>query len=474
MWGVLLLFLLAQPVFAANFPWVEGRSDDIQIIEDSRVEAELRLHLINQATQTLDIVTYDQRMGPLAATPFLEAIKNAAKRGVKVRFMTSWTSSMMKDPFNRVGRFLAKGAEGLPLEFHIVGGQVMWKKGWGVMDSIHEKILIADREWVLTTGRSHADECLDWLDTAFLIRGALVPQTEMAYEDLWTTVTQELGSRLDPLQREEQLSSDEFPPPSHELFDLLSQKQLKSLQRLKDWMAAPRGDTRERNSSGRSVRMRLLHYDLLSQLRGAAHLDGVTPAERSDDWRVANLKDPVVNEVLEVLADQTTQEMKFFTLSTGMNPKLKAGILAALERGARVSLMTNSRESHSGVLPSPYLIAAGWFVGLQDLDDLLGHGAKVFGLNPNPPGSPLFVHRKLAALGDKVIFGSHNLNFSSTVESDEISFEIESEEFSSRVNRLFNRATKKFGFAMNPEEISQERQSSKLKIWICSYFKGIY
>ena len=69
----------------------------------------------------------------------------------------------------------------------------MWKTGWGYLDGIHEKLLLVDSSLGMTTGRGHADQYLQWMDTAFFYKGGLVSQSREAFQALWNTVKRNRG-----------------------------------------------------------------------------------------------------------------------------------------------------------------------------------------------------------------------------------------------------------------------------------------
>lgn len=455
-----------QEVFGRAYPWVAAQSDDVKIIYDSKVDASFRLHMVQQATQTLDIVTYSQRMDTQTAIPFFQAVKDAAKRGVKVRFMTSWAGSMMRDPWHRVKRFMTEDTQGLSIEFLVVGGDPMWKRGWTKMDGVHEKILIVDQKWALTTGRTLTDEALAWLDTAFVFRGPMVAQTVSAFNELWDTVRSEMGTAAAPFPIQETVEAPDTEIKTTELVADLSMNQVAFLQRLQEWMANPQ-------SVGELVWMRVLHHDFMNQMRKLADRDGVSPAAVSNEKRAKYLEDPVVDEVIRLLADPVTNLMQFFAISTTFGEKITNALTAALDQGIRVELLINSKDSHVGVFPipvmKPLLIPLGWYAGLNQLNQLMIRGAKVY-----QPKMPMFIHRKLVRIDDTVIFGSHNLTDVSTTGLDEISFEVKSRDFAGKVNRLFLANSRVVAEELDFEEVAVELEYSGFKKWVSGLFRDLF
>src|SRR5688500_16620242 len=74
---------------AGAYPWAP-LGDDIRFIGDARVEAQLRLYMIRQARESVDVVIYEQGDDEAVGLPVLSALREAANRGVKVRIITHW------------------------------------------------------------------------------------------------------------------------------------------------------------------------------------------------------------------------------------------------------------------------------------------------------------------------------------------------------------------------------------------------
>jgi phosphatidylserine/phosphatidylglycerophosphate/cardiolipin synthase-like enzyme len=476
---ILSFFLLPPPAFGEAYEWVSMGKEDIQVVSNPKIEAAFRLDLIDRAEFTIDIVTFDQRMDDKVGLPLLNKLAEAAKKGIKIRYAISSSMTPVTDTWNYVGHFLNKTALQYPnLEYLFAGGAgMMWKSGWGALDGIHEKLLIIDGKINFVTGRGHADNYLNWLDTAFIFKGPLVGQSNRAFEKLWATLQRELkvdmNKSTDPQSSQEEDKSEAMNDerPKLTLPFELSETEQTELSGLINWSKKP-------TTHQKDYRARLLHHDFLDQIRAT----GRKPSSISTQERLEILSDPIVDEVKNLLA--TAESMKYCTLATILNPNLKQCMLENLndpDRSLQLSVFTNSKTGHA-CLSSMHL-AAGWYAGLQDLDDLLKTGhATAYELKDETEKtlcSPLvWLHRKLilVAAGDKstVIFGSHNLTYASSVALDEMSFEIESLDFYQKMHELFSSSLTAYGTEIQAPEIHKEKEASTFNQWLSSKFSLMY
>src|SRR5437870_3529777 len=90
--------VLPSSVRAEAYPWVT-LGDDVRLVADPQVDLELRLYLIGQARQSIDLALYEQGDDDVGL-PILEALRAAADRGVKVRIITQWFFQYLYHPLN--------------------------------------------------------------------------------------------------------------------------------------------------------------------------------------------------------------------------------------------------------------------------------------------------------------------------------------------------------------------------------------
>jgi phosphatidylserine/phosphatidylglycerophosphate/cardiolipin synthase-like enzyme len=182
------------------------------------------------------------------------------------------------------------------------------------------------------------------------------------------------------------------------------------------------------------------------------------------------IQDPILDRVVSLLSH--AKDFKLAILTVVLPPKLKQALLAGLDRGLDVTILTNSRESHSNISPVP--ISFGWYAGLPDLDEVLMAGAQGYGLRGGSADFYKFLHRKLAIIDDTVIFGSHNLTLSSSYTQDEASFEISSPVFAEKMRSIFQSELDLHADLLNPTDIHQENISKGFRVWLGSKFKWLY
>ncbi len=464
---------MSQPIYAQVYPWVEMDFDDLKMITDPYLETQFRLEMIENAQNTIDVVIWDQRTDETVGLPLLRALRKAADRGIKVRFLLSWSGHIIEDTLNYSGSYLTSPPTSNPIEFQIVGGSAMWKKGWGLLDGIHEKLFIVDNRITLITGRGHADQYLRWMDTAFTFKGPLVEQTIQAFQNLWDLTKRESNNHYPTVKYYAHRNNDLTPSsnPVVENSSDLSEK----LAPLHEWLlspAKPIPSPKNEMSADQILTVRLLHFDLLHQLKSISLRDGVEPHEISTKDREFQLEDPIVNEVIRLVSDPTVKDLKFYTLSVNLNPSLKETLIESLKRGLHVTFFTNGKDAQKDVAPLP--IPVGWYLSLPDMDDLMSHGAHGIGLINRTADSAVFLHRKMAIIDDIVLAGSHNLNYSSSFESDEINIEIDNHRFAEQARALFDTSILKNGNLLDPHRIRSERKRSHIAGWFAEWFKGLY
>jgi putative cardiolipin synthase len=461
-------------VHAGEYPWVWMGKDDIQVTEHTRVEAEIRLEMTRRAQFSIDVVTFDQRADHQIGFPLIQALESAAKRGVKVRVATAWLAPFLKDPLFQASRYLKNAAKNNPnLEYLEVGGSVMRNRGWGYIDGVHEKLFIVDKKWLIVTGRGHAGEYIKWLDTAFLIKGPLVDQSQDVFDKLWKMVKREL--EIKDVGTDQLLPVTQSTPivPSKLGFVLsLNPKEQGEFQKYLTWLDQP-------PSAEKDYRGRTLHFNFLEQL---SHQE-LTPGEYSYDERAEVLNDPVQKRAIALL--KTTQKFHLSILAMTLDGRFRDALIEAIQRGMDTEILTNSSTSHASI--SPLRISPGWYAGLKTLDMVLMYkdADEVLKVYPNvqvhglmerndDPDSTKFLHRKLAIFDDTVIFGSHNLTISSTLTQDEVSYEIQSPEFAHQMKELSQGSIRSNAEPLHPLEVHNALTSTGYRQWMSSFFEKFY
>ncbi len=464
----LTVFLLISSTGANAevYPWVWLGKNDIQVTDHAGVETEFRLHLIANAKESIDIATFDQRIDQPIGLPLLQALENAAQKGVQIRFAAAWLSALLNDPGRKTERYLRGIASRYPnFKFISVGGPSMWRQGWGITDGIHQKMFLVDNKISVMTGRGHAVEYLNWLDTAFFYKGAIVDQNQDAFDQMWQTIAREtefidksellgLANSVIPAESSEQrLLSDSSSLQ-------LTPEEQKELDVLKTWADAP-------PSNDHDYHARSIYYNFLEQMRKEADLQERTPGSFSYGERANFLQDPFINTVLLLLPQ--TKRFQMSILATILEDRVVEAIVRERQRGMEMELITNGQKAHS-VFPT----ALGWFAGIHTLDDLLqagviGHEVKQMGAE-----TCVYLHRKLLILDDHVFFGSHNFTKASSLTTDEYSIEVVSQDFADRMEQLSHHSIEVNTVPFNVDAVHEERLATPVRQWFASIFERLY
>jgi putative cardiolipin synthase len=335
----------------------------------------------------------------------------------------------------------------------IVGGIQMRLKGWSLIDGIHEKLFVVDGERLLTTGRGQTDFYLNWLDSAYLIRGELARQSQQAFEEIWATCRRET-----PLfSQKGDLAQTLKPAPSS---FVLTPEERVQMDRLQEWLKA----SRTTGSESPPLRGRLLHHDFLKQMRALPK----DPKDYDDNQRLRILQDPIIQALAVKL--RGSQDVRFNTLSVMLHPDFRAPLFEASHQGAKVRIFTNTREAYHAISP----VAAPWIVALPELEEVLNQGIQVDGFTGVAGKPHVYLHRKLAIVDDTTFIGSHNFNLPSTVANDEVSFEIEGASFANKMRELFDGAVRDYGSPIQKEEVARQRRHTLWGRELFRPFLGIF
>ena len=471
------IFNTELPCFAGAFPWIAINANDLKFTNQVHTEAELRLWLIQRAQESIEIATYDHRADEEIGLPILHALREAANRGVKVRFLRGALLSKLHGELSwndTVKNTLLYPPTATPIRFLLAGSLAMILKGWSPFSGAHEKLLIIDNHYLILTGRGHGKQYIDWLDSCFLIKGKLVEQAKSAFNSLWEVVAAEHGGEGTPPQQENPR------PPVIQLTPPLPIAQSDrgfnpELESLKAWLSSSDKVPADPTQIERPTYARLLHHDLLKQMR--EHCQGVpwiynyTPCS-------SKIVDPISEEMTRLIL--RAQSVKLYSLGTVFPLQIKQAIqkrlLERATRGGRdfqIEIFTNGKIAHKAVLSYPMV----WFVGLQDLNDLAHAGAQIYTFSPYKNGKLVFLHRKVAffKMPDNeesiAIFGSHNFSRASHFITDEMSVEVMNTPLVEQLWSFFNQDTEAYGTPINLEEIRGEHTG--WEAWGIRWFGGL-
>ena len=404
--------------------WVPfNHETDLKTIVSQRVDTALKLALIREAKNTLDIASYDERCDVAFTRPVLTALRDAANRGVKVRFLVSWLGQKLYDNCGRQStrEYLLEVPTTVPIDYIIFGGDFKGG-GWSWFDAIHEKIVIADNRMVLTGGRGWGAYYLGLLDTGFAIRGPLVPLYVERFNAIWQAVQEQVSPVRMTRQHYKPVRHDNFP------WSLQGEEQA-TYENVLAWLTTTYPSTlQNRLIEPGAPRARLLHHDFVAQMNSLGKKRG---NYIDISARLNYLSDPIIDEAIEKLA--TVKAARIFMLNGVTHPRLLTAMLGARARGAEVNVFFNKLEPTEKPLTP---MNPTWILSIRDIYSMLLGKIDVWAFAPTGwlqqgiymPKDQIsfeYLHRKLSIFDDTVIFGSHNMNSPSTFGNDELSVEIE-------------------------------------------------
>jgi len=172
---------------------VSDGQDEALLLEGLEIGKLARVNLIENAEETLDIAYYMVHKGD-AANIFYGQILDAADRGVKVRLIIDGMYSMQ--PQNRSYIFAMTAHENI--EFKIYE-PINPLKPWTFQNRLHDKIVIADSNYALISGRNIGDKYFDpdiespSIDRDVLLtndnpgRDSVLQQFDSYYDELWNS-----------------------------------------------------------------------------------------------------------------------------------------------------------------------------------------------------------------------------------------------------------------------------------------------
>lgn len=387
------------------FEWTDLHEGDVREIPDPYVEAHLRLRLIQRAKRTIDISQYLQTDDREVAMPLMTALREAANRGVQVRFMITGTPETKLDFMDRFRKHLIGVSTRAPIECLYFDD----RGPWSFFDEIHEKLLVVDGQIVVTGGRAYGEDFLHWLDDGFIARGALAAQAQVVYDRIWNFVTRQEAPRTTPALA---LGAS---TPGYEHFKMppsmaLSPERQRTARDIFKWLDEP-----VHEDSPVTGRARMLHFDMFQQ-RWMNHFP------RTLRQRAQQLEDPILNELVERISRTETRRVLISSMSLIESPQLKSALVDAALRGVDVRLLTNSKDSDAAAAP----LGINWTISLPDMLELAQAGVKIFSFEAKPSVHPWkYLHKKMAIVDDAALVGSHNFNYPSSLYNDEADFEIE-------------------------------------------------
>lgn len=145
------LFYRPKEITAEDPSWVESNERAV-LVDDISDAWKIRLDLIENATETLDVAYYAFHGGETVPL-FISYLYDAANRGVKVRLILDGVAHGMWQYDDYIQAFKAHPN----IEFAYYQ-PISLIRPWTLQDRMHEKIIIADGKYSLTGGRNIGDK----------------------------------------------------------------------------------------------------------------------------------------------------------------------------------------------------------------------------------------------------------------------------------------------------------------------------
>lgn len=134
-------------------PWIKETTEKAVLIEDRAEALKVRLDLMNEAEETLDIAYYSMQGGETVDL-FYAHILQAADRGVKVRFLADGLFHNMRFGHRDVIRLFTEHPN-IELSFYEPLDLI---RPWTWHNRLHDKFMIADQSTALMGGRNIGDK----------------------------------------------------------------------------------------------------------------------------------------------------------------------------------------------------------------------------------------------------------------------------------------------------------------------------
>ncbi len=437
---ILVSVLVTNVAQARAYP--ERGNTEFHFLPDFPIDQDVKISRINAAKFSIDFVTFSQTNDEMGRQ-FLKAIREAQKRGVKVRMLYDRLFSLMEgDWSNEVRTIVTDPSLGCPGEVTCPHPTMKSNRGISVNDYIHEKILLIDagteNEIAFIGGRGFTQLHSNFLDSAYAIRPMdyrlpyLGDDIQDVFNRLWK-VSQEVSVKgppsmvlygTDDASAIDDLKSEPFAQtPAH----------VKTVQALVASLEKPANrplDPKEPANGYRSLiqSVRMLSNSLFEQLMNAPK--GTRPEVVKNDIQTSLIKD----------LDRATGTFEITSYSFGPTRDVLSAMARFVNRGNTIKIYSNSGANFEKYSPvpaqTPIYYSYERMVALFNLTKNSKGKIEIY-LHDLPKAerakSKTYIHRKLALLtGPNVhitYVGSDNMTWSAANKNDEIMARVNDKRF---------------------------------------------
>lgn len=182
--------LVTVALFAATFVWAGipacGRADSIRLLSDNSEAFQARVDLIHQAQSQVDVAYFEISDDDMALA-FLALLRDAARRGVRVRLLVDGMFNAIPPC---VQDYLVR--QGVEIrEFH----PVKLRKPLTINRRMHDKLLIVDACHLIVGSRNIDHRhfglgCVNYVDRDAYLRGHAARQAHLYFQCLWSSAEQ--------------------------------------------------------------------------------------------------------------------------------------------------------------------------------------------------------------------------------------------------------------------------------------------
>lgn len=424
-----LLGALSPSAHSEILPRREQPNSDVVLVPNPRVDMVLRAALIRKARKSIDMITYIHGADTVGRL-LTAALRDAAKRGVRIRYAYEGGSSRPADPRGATSRLLSDSALTRPAQ--IIRARIDQKLRLGLYynDFIHEKVMLIDAgtpdQIAVIGGRNNNNFGLKKADLGFVIR-PLNPKRPSLNQDLstlferrWQTLTRLYSiERSRPVSPEAAARADAPLAPGE---DLLTDESERS--ELKAYLAllsqAPGRRDKLKEYQFRPSATQLSFNEMLADVT-----QGVTLSNSE--------RDQLVNDNHTLLAEVVRGARNLLQASYVFAPSepIRDAYHEALSRGARLEVLTNSGAAHGRIFPTgaPILYTETGSEEFWSPESPFSRQTRIFLLDPARAEEQAstgakdafeYLHRKLVIADDWVVTGSDNFTVASTRKNDEL------------------------------------------------------
>jgi phosphatidylserine/phosphatidylglycerophosphate/cardiolipin synthase-like enzyme len=431
----ILIGSTATPAMAAPGP------DRVSLLEDARTDYALRLRLIQNASQSLDLIESEHTSEPQISMPLLLALRDAAARGVRIRMISGFFPSVFSHSTRDLRRILGDPGLKAPPQLILDG---LWFRSpirspdATMWTSFDEKILIADGSQAVLGGRNVGDAYLHWQDNSLYLDGPVVSNLSQFFERTWklATTLYKVGGRNSALAG----SSEAYGP--FKLSAPLAQGQAEAARL-------------EASPTYQPESIEVLANGLIGRMTANPGRHGPAPTP-----------DPVLETFLKLA--RHSKRAYYYSLFPAADARMAEGLAEAVRNGSTVALITNSLES-SRNLSSPPLPYYGC---ITSMIALARAGVAVYQWTPTPDND--FMHEKLAIVDDVVIYGSHNFNYSSTHGYDQLDVAIHDPALADLLARRFEEQAATHARPVTAEFLGWQKAHAFVGVEISKLLLGLY